>query len=603
MTDRTTRTSATTTATATSSTTSTDNIDTAIRVASHAELKHAGVIVVPGPGRRIAVFADGDAVYAVENNCPHMGFPLDRGSVRDGMLTCHWHQARFDLRSGCTFDLWADDVPRHETWIENGVVYVRGESQTAYDAAHHRTRLQRGMEQNIGLVQAKSILALLTDDASVARIVKSTVDFASINLPQFSEGLTRLACVARLYPFLSRETAYQGLYYAIRAIADEASTSPPRRARTPLLEAHDLPTLKGWLKQWVQTRHRDGAERTALTGLRELSPAHNAELIFAAATERLYANGGHELESCNKVFELIELLGATEAPQLVPLLIPGLTGARGREESTNWHHPVELVTPLRALEQRLADVLDRPDDSAWAPTAALTDLILGDDPLATIVGLEQALRAGAPALLIARHVAYAASLRLARFATSNEVTDWFNPQHTFIYCNGTYQAVRRAPVPDVVRGIFHGAMAVYMDRYLNVPPAQLPEERKTRNDLPATGDALLRALLSELDQRANIERAADVVANYLSLDLPFAKLIDTLTFATVREDLDFHSLQVLEAGVNQCAAWGDDGHAQCGHILVGVTRNLAAHCPTRRAGQQTALIAARLHRGEKMFEG
>ena len=90
-----------------------------------------------------------------------MGFPLDRGSVRDGMLTCHWHQARFDLRSGCTFDLWADDVPRYESWIDDGVVYVQSEPSVKFDVAHHRARLQRGMEQNIGLVQAKSILALL----------------------------------------------------------------------------------------------------------------------------------------------------------------------------------------------------------------------------------------------------------------------------------------------------------------------------------------------------------------------------------------------------------------------------------------------------------
>jgi nitrite reductase/ring-hydroxylating ferredoxin subunit len=34
-----------------------------------------------------------------------MGFPLDRGSVEDGVVTCHWHHARFDLASGCTFDL------------------------------------------------------------------------------------------------------------------------------------------------------------------------------------------------------------------------------------------------------------------------------------------------------------------------------------------------------------------------------------------------------------------------------------------------------------------------------------------------------------------
>ena len=573
----------------------------AIRVATHAELQEKGVVVVAGKERRIAVFADGEAVYAVENNCPHMGFPLDRGSVRDGMLTCHWHQARFDLRSGCTFDLWADDVPRYDAWIDEDVVYVAREPSTTFDEAHHRARLLRGMEQNIGLVQAKSILALLGDDASVARIVRSAVDFASKNLTQMTEGMTRLACVARLQPYLSRETTYQGLYYAIRAIANEASGSPARRARNALDERHDLATLKRWLKQWVQTRHRDGAERTALTALRELPPRDVADLIFTGATERLYANGGHELESCNKIFELIELLGADDAPNLVPLLMEGLTDARGREESTNWHHPIELVEPLRALERRLPRVLDRPDDPAWAPDDALTELLLGDDPLAMIDGLERALAAGAPAGLVARHVAYAAALRLARFATSNEVTDWFNPQHTFIYCNGAYQAVSRAATADVVRGVFHGAMSVYMDRYLNVPPARLPSERRTRDDLPDTAKGLRQALLKELDQRANVERVADIVSRYVAFRLPQPELVDMLTFATVREDLDFHSLQVLEAAVNQCRAWGE-GAQQCEHIWVGVARNLAAHCPTRRAGQQTAIIAERLHRGDKMFE-
>jgi nitrite reductase/ring-hydroxylating ferredoxin subunit len=580
-------------------------VQAAIRVGEHEELKRRGVMVVSGRDRRIAVFADGDAVHAVENNCPHMGFPLDRGTVRDGMLTCHWHQARFDLRSGCTFDLWADDVPRYEAWIDGGVVYVHGDPATVFDTAHHHRRLLRGMEQNVGLVQAKSILALLSDGESVSAIVRQAVAFASTNLTEVSEGLIRLACVARLQRYLSPDTLYQGLYYAIRKIADEASTSPPRRRRDPLLESgHDLPTLTRWLRQWVQTRHRDGAERTALTALRLLPASEVSELIFTGATERLYAAGGHQLEDCNKVFELIEMLGAAEAPNLVPLLMPGMTGARGQEESTNWHHPIELVEPLHALERRLPDVLDRPDDERWAPDTALTQLLLGDDPLAILAGLEDSLRRGAPALLVARHVAYAAALRLARFATSNEVTDWFNPQHTFIFSNGVYQAVSRSPAPDVVRGIFQGAMSVYMDRYLNVPPARLPSERRRGAELPSAAVALKRALLKALDQRANVEPVADLVSHYVALDLPFAELIDTLAFATVREDLDFHSLQVLEAAANQCRAWesGSADGVERQHILVGVARNLAAHCPTRRAGQQTAAIAQRLHRGERVFE-
>ena len=75
------------------------------------ELKRNGRLVVRGSHRPVLLIHDGDRVYALDNRCPHMGFPLERGSVEDGILTCHWHHARFDLASGCTFDLWADDVP------------------------------------------------------------------------------------------------------------------------------------------------------------------------------------------------------------------------------------------------------------------------------------------------------------------------------------------------------------------------------------------------------------------------------------------------------------------------------------------------------------
>jgi nitrite reductase/ring-hydroxylating ferredoxin subunit len=81
-----------------------------IRVASLDELKTKRCIVVRGTEHPIAVFYDNGSVHAVDNRCPHMGFPLSRGSVSDGILTCHWHHARFDLSSGCTFDLFADDV-------------------------------------------------------------------------------------------------------------------------------------------------------------------------------------------------------------------------------------------------------------------------------------------------------------------------------------------------------------------------------------------------------------------------------------------------------------------------------------------------------------
>jgi len=45
--------------------------------------------------------------------------------VDDGILTRHWHHARFYLESGCTFDLWADDVPICPVEVRNGDVWVK----------------------------------------------------------------------------------------------------------------------------------------------------------------------------------------------------------------------------------------------------------------------------------------------------------------------------------------------------------------------------------------------------------------------------------------------------------------------------------------------
>src|SRR5215204_5275005 len=72
----------------------------------------------------IAIFLYDSKIYAVDSRCPHMGFPLDQGSVKDGILTCHWHHARFDLASGGTFDLWADDVRAFPVEVRGNEIWV-----------------------------------------------------------------------------------------------------------------------------------------------------------------------------------------------------------------------------------------------------------------------------------------------------------------------------------------------------------------------------------------------------------------------------------------------------------------------------------------------
>jgi hypothetical protein len=237
----------------------------------------------------------------------------------------------------------------------------------------------------------------------------------------------------------------------------------------------------------------------------------------------------------------------------------------------------------------------------------LSESLLGDDPVAIIDALKAAARDGASPADLGRALAYAAALRVARFGTANEHSDWETAHHVFTYANAVHQALKRIgseavasgqPV-DAVRGLLHGAMALYLARYLNVPPASLPGERGDGlDDLPVAAADIRAGLLDTLDRQQQIDAAARLVARYFILGHPPEALITTLAHALLREDAGFHAYQMLEAGVRQFREWGTGDQGR--HILIAVARYLAAHSPTERSLLQTADIARRLMRGGEL---
>src|SRR5689334_13903155 len=137
------------------------------RVASLEELEAKGRLVVGVEGNTVCLVFENGAVHAIDNRCPHMGFPLHRGSVADGILTCHWHHARFDLCSGGTFDQWADELRRFPVEVEDGEIWV-DVTPRRDPAEPQRGRLQAGLERDISLVVAKAAIVLAQADPSGA---------------------------------------------------------------------------------------------------------------------------------------------------------------------------------------------------------------------------------------------------------------------------------------------------------------------------------------------------------------------------------------------------------------------------------------------------
>jgi nitrite reductase/ring-hydroxylating ferredoxin subunit len=571
------------------------------------ELKAKGRVVVHGSHRPILVVYDRGRIFALDNRCPHMGFPLERGSVEDGILTCHWHHARFDLESGCTFDLWADDVPICPVQVRNGEVWVKTSFDHADSAAHWRQRLAEGLEHDLGLVIAKAVHGQLAADVPQADIVRQVALFGAHNRDGWSVGLTILTALANLLPALPEEEAYLALFHGARRVAADCDGQPPRRERAPLGSRPDPIALKRWLRRWAKVRHREAAERTLLTAIAAgATPAVLADALLAADTDRAYADSGHSLDFINKAFECLDLIGWEHSSAVLPTVIAQMVAARSAEESTAWRQPIDLIALCDETASQLPALFAAGRGTcSWSDHAMLARELLGDDPAQIIEAIKEAIHGGATPAELGRSLAYAAALRVARFGNANEHADWETAHHVFTYANAVHQMLvrigRASPDNYVmgVRGIMHGAMALYLARYLNVPPARIPGDGGEQlNNLPADVATIRTSLLDALDRQRQVELAARLVARHLTLCHSPQALIATLAHVLVREDAGFHAYQMLEAGIRQFSAWGNTDEGR--QILIAATRYLAAHSPTERAELQTADIARRLMRGSEL---
>jgi nitrite reductase/ring-hydroxylating ferredoxin subunit len=565
-----------------------------VRAASLSDVREAGRLVVHLDRHTLCLFASGDDVYAVDNRCPHMGFPLHRGSVADGILTCHWHHARFDLCTGGTFDQFADDLRTFPVELRDGEVWVDVSPRTDV-LGHQRKRLRDGLERNITLVIAKAVIALAEGGVEPGEPYRIGLDFGvRYRRAGWGQGLTIHTCMVNLLPYLGPEERMSALYHGLSAVAVDSAGAAPRFAVSPLPgDETDLAALKRWFRQFVEVRDAEGAERCIVSAVRAgATPAQLADMLFAAATDHRYIRIGHVLDFTNKALEGLDAAGWEHAEPVLASLATEYAAAERMEESNSWRHPVDLVEILEGAFEELALA---PRRGSWVGRDELVPVLLGEDAHAIAYALLGALREGAREDELAGAVCYAAALRIARFPTSNEFGDWDTALHTFTFANAVRQGLRRAQSVELLRGVFDAAMSVYLDRFLNVPATRLPEP-------DGSGDpaALLSELPELLDRQQQVNEAGALVASYLAAGGEPDALLAALGAALLREDRDFHTIQMVEAAFRQYESLR--GTPEGGHVLVAAARYLAAHAPTVRAEQQTFQIARRLHRGERLYE-
>ena len=581
--------------------------DAHIRAGTLDELKARGCTVVTGSGHTIAVFAHGDSVYAVDNRCPHMGFPLDRGTVKDGILTCHWHHARFDLSSGGTFDPFADDVRSFPVTVDDdGAVWVDPPPPETDPTARWSKRLQDALEDNIRLVVAKSVLGLDAAQADYRIPLGIGADFGTTySAAGWGQAMTILTCSANMLPYLEAEdrplAMFQGLLHVARANAG----MPPRFLLDPLPTGETRPEVfKLWFRNFIDVRDSDGAERCLRTAIELGIPEQTiADMIFAAITDHIYVDAGHMLDFANKAFEALDHLGWEHAGQVLTSLVRGMAGVRRSEELSSWRNPIDISTMTWKAREELASAYNEgmARRGEWDNEDALVETMLQDDPAVTLDAIVDAVRQGASEEQIGSAVAYAAFMRMARFHTSNEFNDWDTLHNTLTAANALHQALKRAPSVELLRAALDTAMSVYLDRFLNMPAQRVPDP--LANGASANGAidgvALRSQLLDGMNMQQLVEPSAKTVSDYISGGAEPEGIIASLAHAMLREESGFHNFQIVDAAIQQ---YEERRGTDAGRVvLVALARFLAAHAPTSRAVHQTFNIALRLHRGEALY--
>src|ERR1700738_3070698 len=141
-----------------------------VDVGAVSELQERGKLLTKVGSHGVVVLWHEGRAYAVDDRCPHLGFPLHRGSVEQGLLTCHWHHARFDLSSGGTLDPFADDVRTYPVELRGDRVLVHAPDAGDRTAAL-LPRLDDGLEQGLTLVTAKTVVGLLEAGVPVGEII------------------------------------------------------------------------------------------------------------------------------------------------------------------------------------------------------------------------------------------------------------------------------------------------------------------------------------------------------------------------------------------------------------------------------------------------
>jgi nitrite reductase/ring-hydroxylating ferredoxin subunit len=572
-----------------------------MKVASLADIPLGGTKAVRLDDKRsVALFNVDGRIYATNNQCPHMGYPLTRGTVRYGVVTCDWHGRSFDLDGGGCFMPGCDDLETFPVEVRSDDVWI-GLGKTAYTRKDKHLRLlwegllrsdEWTIAKAIGLLQAGGVPDTEIAHVCLRHLGRHVTTEGGPEAGSKVSSLINGIKVARKYEGEEQLIALAG---AARATAGEAGQRQPIK---PLPPPVTWEKIEGLCRVFSRDRMEPGIERCLVTARQD--DKHNdriLKLLYECVVEDHFLGFPDNLTSMAYLCQIVSEFGWERSQELVCNLGSKLAGRRRSEPRQFLRVAMETMKSLAPVILEIQGVRTKPADLQHQHEDALADALVGADVRRAFEAVGAVLKAGIPCERVIDTFVLLAADRMARTPV-NVNSGWAELTTELNLSVSLRTAFKHGGATVTAKALFHTAYQFFQDRWLNIPARSLNKTlepgRLTAGDEKPGITEICRSI-----QALDVQNVGPQVRGYLDAGFSGERLLHQMGQVILKDDTGQSIVPTLASIYEEWETL--EGHPARNQLLVGLAR-YAADVRRNKNSQGFAQTALRFAEGRTTVE-
>ena len=571
-----------------------------VKVAALSDVADGKPRAVRVEGHSIALFQHEGAIYATDNQCPHMGYPLVRGRVRQGVLSCDWHGWSYDMEGGGCFTGGCDDLATFPVEVRNGDVYIDVASGGKKRDDAHFLLLKEGLLSTDSWTLSKAIAIMLakgvSEEETLELMVKHMGRHISTDRDAF-EGGRKLAMmmngvkVARMYQPEDRLIPFM-------MAADGASGRlGDRPDRQPLPPPVDWQKLEDWIRVFSTDKEWEGIEKCLITA-RQLG-GHDEKIIplfFERAVEPFFLNHSRNLIDLTHLAEILEQFGWEMTEELVCNLGAKILG-QGRGRPGELHREaIQKLEEISPIFDELPQETSTEGSVDYDENKFSAALVSGDlDEVFDAV--TEMLTAGVPINTLVTTMVMTAGDRMARTPV-NMSPGWWDLQEEMEISSTVRKVLRHGGTKVAAKALYHAAWRFFNNRWLNIRHQSITESRTPTKPIVLDEETALSEIVDAIES-VRIQEIGRRTREYLNAGCSAERLMTEMGLCILKDDNGddlLSSIRIVSEEWKTC-----ESHPARNQLIVGLAR--WATDIRRNAGNDSAVQTAyRFARGETATE-